>query len=735
MEKKEDKMTEAKLFAAHIDSEGNEQSVKDHLTGTAKRTGEFAAEFGCREMGYHCGLMHDIGKYSAAFQKRIHNPEKYGKVDHSTAGAKETNNPLEGMVIAGHHSGLMDGGNRITSFTGDGTYFGRMKSAIPDYSNWKEDLSEILKCNFRMKLPDYVRNGGFSAAFFMRMLYSCLVDADYLDTERFMDKDKAENRSGYDTFETLIGKFNGYIESWLNPAEPVKPLYQCRTKILKECMEKGELFPKGLYTLTVPTGGGKTTASMGFALRHVGAHNNMKRIIYVIPYTSIIDQTAETFSSVFGRSNVVEHHSGLILDLDENNCDPWQIRNVLATENWDAPVIVTTAVQFFESLFSNKSSKCRKLHNLCNSVIIFDEAQTLPVPYLKPCIAAIAQLVQNYGATAVLCTATQPALGSYFREYMSDLELQEICGNCSKEENAVFERVTINNLGVLTKAQLESKLNEYNQVLCIVNRKATAQELYHCLGGDGWYCLTTLIYPAERKKKIAEIKQRLKDGRPCKVISTSLIEAGVDLDFPVVYREEAGLDSLIQAAGRCNREGKRPKELSEVFSFSLEEESNPSMEQSRGALRETMRKYEKVNSLDAIAFYFQYYRELLGQENLDEKGLVKIWDQKENLFPFATAARLFKMIEDDTRTIYIPADETAGEYLRRIEAGYADRATYRKLQQYGVPLPEYQFQKMMEQGLLKAVTKNVYELNDMRSYDSQTGLQLEVEMGIGIFFD
>ncbi|MCD7762731.1 MAG: CRISPR-associated endonuclease Cas3'' [Lachnospiraceae bacterium] len=313
-------MSEIKKYVAHIDLDGNEQSVKEHLIGTAKKTEEFAAEFGCGEIGYHCGLLHDVGKYSDAFQKRIHNPEKYGKIDHSTAGAKETK-PLEGMVIAGHHSGLMNGGNKITSYAGDKTFFGRMKSVIPDYSDWKKDLSEEINYNYKMLQPDFTRKGGFSAAFFMRMLYSCLVDADYLDTECFMNKEKADNRSGYDTFEILRKKFDEYIGPWLNPTGLIKPLYQCRTKILRECMQKGEELPKGLYTLTVPTGGGKTTASMGFALHQVKAHE-MKRIIYVIPYTSIIDQTAETFSSILGRHNVVEHHSGVLLDSDENNCDP-----------------------------------------------------------------------------------------------------------------------------------------------------------------------------------------------------------------------------------------------------------------------------------------------------------------------------------------------------------------------------------------------------------------------------
>lgn len=726
-------MSETKKFVAHIDSDGNEQSVKEHLIGTAKKARKFASAFGGEEIGYHCGLLHDIGKYSDAFQKRIHNPEKYGKVDHSTAGAKETN-PLEGMVIAGHHSGLMDGGNKISSFSGDGTFFGRMKADIPDYGDWKEDLAGEINYNYKFVQPNFIKKDGFSTAFFMRMLYSCLVDADYLDTEGFMNKEKAENRSGYDTFETLIKKFNEYTEPWLNPGGKVKELYQYRTKILRECMEKGEKLPKGLYTLTVPTGGGKTTASMGFALHQVKTHG-MKRIVYVIPYTSIIDQTADTFSDIFGRSNVVEHHSGVLLDLDESNCDPWQIRNALATENWDAPVIVTTAVQFFESLFANKSSKCRKLHNLCDSVIIFDEAQTLPVPYLKPCVAAIAQLVENYGATAVLCTATQPALESYFNEYAHDLKMQEICRDCFKEKSSVFERVTIRNAGVLTMEQLKIRLNKSNQILCIVNKKASAQKLYDFLDGEGRYCLTTLIYPADRKRKIAEIKQRLIDGKPCKVISTSLIEAGVDLDFPVVYREEAGLDSLIQAAGRCNREGKRPKEQSEVFLFSLERENNPSMEQSRGALRETMRKYEKVNSSEAIAFYFQYYRELLGQENLDEKGIIKIWDQMENFFPFATVAGKFHLIENDTKTIYIPADETAEEYLQMIQFGHASRTIYRKLGQYGISLPKWQFQKFMDLGLVRTITNDVYVLSDMSKYDSQTGLKLDVEMGIGLFFE
>lgn len=386
-------MTNDRALIAHRNEDGEIQPLTSHLVGTARYARDFAAEFGCGDAGEFCGLLHDIGKGSEASQKRMYDPEHHPRVDHSTAGAKEALNISQenlpaAVAIAAHHSGLMDVGSpRVAE---EGTFFGRMKSSIPDYSRWKTDVYPGLRLKEEKVTPAF--SDVFGIGFFTRMLYSCLVDADYLDTEGFMRRNI--QRGGYCTKEELAEKFQSHIAKWTEKAEDLRKVQSegveiseadrlciSRTDILQECMEKGKELPRGLYTLTVPTGGGKTTASMGFALNHI-CSREMKRIIYVIPYTSIIDQNAEVFEDILGNENVVEHHSGVLYDLTEGEDGEIQRRKALATENWDAPVIVTTAVQFFESLFGNRSSVCRKLHNLVNSVIIFDEAQTLPIPYL-----------------------------------------------------------------------------------------------------------------------------------------------------------------------------------------------------------------------------------------------------------------------------------------------------------------------------------------------------------------
>lgn len=737
----DEKMTDQRVLIAHRNEDGELQSLTSHLEGTARYAKEFASEFGCGDAGEFCGLLHDIGKSSENSQKRMYDPEHYPRVDHSTAGAKEAvaiswENLPAAVAIAAHHSGLMNVGS--PKVAEEGTFFGRMKSKIPDYSRWKKEVYPGLGLKEKKVVPAFA--DVFGIGFFTRMLYSCLVDADYLDTEGFMCR--SIQRGGYCTKEELADKFRNHIAEWTENAEKIRKaqsegaeiseadrLCISRTDILQECMEKGKELPRGLYTLTVPTGGGKTTASMGFALNHI-CSQGMKRIIYVIPYTSIIDQNADVFARILGCENVVEHHSGVMYDLTEGEDGEAQRRKALATENWDAPVIVTTAVQFFESLFGNRSSGCRKLHNLANSVIIFDEAQTLPVPYLEPCVAAIAELVKNYRSTAVLCTATQPALGQMFRKYLPQTEMQEICSH-TQDLFAQFERVTLENKGVLPVEELEKQIREQRQVLCVVNTRRTAQKLYRDLQGEGVYCLTTLLCPVTRKRKITEIRERLLAGKECRVIATSLIEAGVDLDFYQVYRQEAGMDSLIQAAGRCNRNGKRTAGESMVYSFRLEGEENRFQAQNVAAMRETWRRYEKVNSPEAIAFYFRYLRSLLGEENLDQKGIMKALAGNGSLLPFRTVAERFKLIENSMRTVYIPLDD-AESLLEQVKEGNADRNTFRRLGQYAVNVYEQHFRALWESGCLEEISSNVFVLWDRNQYNADTGLQMEVETGFGI---
>lgn len=723
--------------AAHINESGEVQSIQNHLQGTAKKASGFADRFECGEFASMCGWLHDIGKYSDEFQRRIRDPEHVKKVDHSTAGAKEAvkiNNFPVAMIVAAHHAGLLDGGRQRTSKPKDGTFWGRILSQIPEYDIWREEI--VIK---DASLPEFCRKGmnpAFTMSFFIRMIYSCLVDADYLDTEEFMNKGKIY-RGKYDSTEQLVDSFSKFISKWFEPQNCVeknqKKIFFCRNQILLSCIENGKKLGKGIYTLTVPTGGGKTTASLGFALHHM-KEKQMDRIIYVIPYTSVIDQNAHVFSKILGKQNVLEHHSGVLYELSEDSvAQEISYQKVLATENWDSPVIVTTAVQFFESLFASKSSKCRKLHNIANSVIIFDEAQTLPVPYLEPCIAAIAQLVDNYQSTAVFCTATQPALEGILQKYVADKPIMELCDD-AKAIYQQFKRTIIKNAGIMSIEELRERLREQEQVLCIVNKRKIAQSLYESLSHEGTYCLTTLLCPVHRKEKFMEIKERLKQGLPCRVVATSLIEAGVDLDFPSVYRQEAGLDSLLQSAGRCNREGRRAAEDSSVVLFQLENESTNFLTQNIAALRETVRRYEDIASLDAISFYFQFYRELVGSENLDQKEIMKAFEKgiDGSMFPFAKVSERFHLIENDTKTIYIPTGE-GQQLIEQLQSEGPTKELFRRLGQYSVNVYPNHYQMLVEAGCLEAIDNTVYILRDMNQYNMDTGLKMDVETGVGIY--
>lgn len=725
------------MKTAHINELGEKQSIKEHLYGTAKRAEQFADVFGCGEAGRLCGLLHDIGKYSGDFQRRIHDPEHVKKVDHSTAGAKVLYNRSKeyislAMAVAGHHSGLMDGGNMKTAEAEDGTFFGRLKKEIPPCGEWEKEIP------FEdVRMPVFWKEGknpAFSMAFFIRMIYSCLVDADYLDTERFMSSGRID-RGNCSSSAELLKRFENYISGWIHRRdfdnERQRQICQKRTEILLDCMKKGEQLGRGLYSLTVPTGGGKTTASLGFALKQMQKYA-MKRVIYVIPYTSVIDQTATVFCDILGEDNVLEHHSGIVYEVREGEGER-NYRKALATENWDRPVVVTTAVQFFESLFAAKSSKCRKLHNIADSVIIFDEAQTLPVSYLEPCVAAISELAAHYKSTVVLCTATQPALGEMFQKYLKHIELREICDGV---ENTYqwFRRCGIRHAGILNMDRLCGELQGNEQVLCIVNRRRTAQEIYGCLKGEGTYCLTTLIYPAARKEKIKEIKKRLKEGLPCRVIATSLIEAGVDLDFPKVYRQEAGLDSVIQAAGRCNREGKRSAEESVVLIFQLEGSSAGFLSQNISALQWMQQQFDNLGDLKAISGYFHFYRELLGEKNLDVRDIMKSFAKGLNgsVFPFRSVAGQFRLIENEATVVYIPLEDGKALTDQLISGGF-DRNTFRWLGQYGINVFPNHLKALQESGCLECLWDGIYILRDLTQYREDIGLLMDVETGDGFF--
>lgn len=668
-----------------------------------------------------CGLAHDIGKYSDEFQLRLRGGKK---VDHATAGAIECfkiKAAFEAVCVIGHHSGLPNVGHKDADTTESQTFFGRKLRAeqggIPDYrKNW----------NGHIALPqDYFRPSGrgFATAFYIRMLYSCLVDADYIDTETFMNGDAG--RGNYEPLSALCDKLTAYISKWNNPTREIDIL---RQKILNSCIEKASA-PRGIFSLTVPTGGGKTVASMAFALNHAVA-NSMKRIIYVIPYTSIIEQNAKVFRDILGQENVVEHHSQVSHELSED-ADELEYRSALATENWDAPVIVTTAVQFFESLYANRSSKCRKLHNIANSVIIFDEAQMIPSNNLRPCVAAIAELVRAYNATAVLCTATQPAIDEMLLEYSKKESVVELCPDVDGMFEK-FRRTSFEKEGRLTTDELVSRLESQQQVLCIVNTRKFAQEVYEALPSEGRFHLSTLMCPVHRKQKLDEIRERLKSGKTCRVVSTSLIEAGVDVDFPRVFREMAGLDSILQAAGRCNREGKRSAESSIVTVFESENKVNKLIAVNRDAAEETVRDWTQPNTTSTIERYFKAYRDFL--RNDDKSGVMTASEKGISGcgLPFEWIAKEFKLIDQNTFTVYISVGE-GKELISRLREGERSRELYRKAGMYSVSIYENHFNALINAGAAEPFGDDAAILTDLSLYSDEKGLATDVSDGSALF--
>ena len=555
------------------------------------------------------------------------------------------------------------------------------------------------------------------------MLYSCLVDADYIDTETFMNGDAG--RGNYEPLSALCDKLTAYISKWNNPTREIDIL---RQKILNSCIEKASA-PRGIFSLTVPTGGGKTVASMAFALNHAVA-NSMKRIIYVIPYTSIIEQNAKVFRDILGQENVVEHHSSVSYELSEN-ADELEYRSALATENWDAPVIVTTAVQFFESLYANRSSKCRKLHNIANSVIIFDEAQMIPSNNLRPCVAAIAELVRAYNATAVLCTATQPAIDEMLLEYSKKESVVELCPDVDGMFEK-FRRTSFEKEGRLTTDELVSRLESQQQVLCIVNTRKFAQEVYEALPSEGRFHLSTLMCPVHRKQKLDEIRERLKSGKTCRVVSTSLIEAGVDVDFPRVFREMAGLDSILQAAGRCNREGKRSAESSIVTVFESENKVNKLIAVNRDAAEETVRDWTQPNTTSTIERYFKAYRDFL--RNDDKSGVMTASEKGISGcgLPFEWIAKEFKLIDQNTFAVYIPIGE-GKELVSRLREGERSRGLYRRAGMYSVSVYQNQFDSLINAGAAEPFGEDAAFLTDCSLYSDEKGLSTDVDGGNALF--
>ncbi len=745
------------LFAHRRDDKESEdwQPLIDHLRKTAEMARDFGADANVADLAYIAGLIHDLGKYSAEFQRRLQGGPR---VDHSTAGATELKKLLEGTPqgvyaqllsypIMGHHTGLPDYGSE-TDLEGS-TICGRLKNNLPDYSAYKGelDLSALAfpqRLAIRpLRLPiipqkppkDYL---GFSFSFLVRMIYSALVDADFQETETYMRGQKP--RGGHEDIPTLSQKMDSHLKRFENPTNEIN---RKRNEILHACIEKGKANQPGFFSLTVPTGGGKTLASMAFALHHAAKHG-LKRIIYVIPFTTIIEQNANVFKGIFGEENVLEHHSNFDWEDRKRSENPDDRTNStlaklkLSAENWDIPIVVTTNVQFFESLFANRSSRCRKLHNIAKSVIIFDEAQMLPREYMRPAMAAIWELVTNYGASAVFCTATQPGLERFLPE---GTEVQELAPN-PQELFDFFERVEVKHLGTLTDEDLLTRLNGHDQALCIVNTRRHASGLFDGLQGDGNFHLSTLMCPAHRRAKLDEIKERLSSGQTCRVVSTTVMEAGVDLDFPVGYRALSGLDSINQAAGRVNREMKHG--VSELFVFEPKSEyikRTPSfLKQTAEVARMVLRDHAAAPiSIPAIqAFFGQLYNLQDPNISFDYKRILECFDDMHGRFSFRKAAHDFQIIEDQTVTVIIPYNEEARRLIEELKFTDYPFSTLRKLQSYTVSIYEGEFNRLSSKGVILTIEDTYQVLNPdclHEYYDPNRGLLVpESGGGDGLLF-
>lgn len=730
-----DEPVPADKAAAHISEDGRIQTVAQHCANVAALAGNFADVFGMRDEAKQAGLMHDIGKTSARFQARISGNAP--KCDHATAGAYElarAGDLAGSMCVAGHHSGLSDFGTKTDD---GGTYQGRMNKAmshnIPPYEAREEEIRS-LGASWQITKND---SRQFGTAFRIRMLYSCLVDADFLDTETFMRSERTRQHI-YSDMEELLRRFRAYAAKWgVSSGDAVSDdtgsreslngqdgLNAVRNGVLENCLRQGKHTSPGFYSLTVPTGGGKTTASLGFALEHA-RRNGQSRVIYVVPYTSIIEQNAEVFRDIVGAGNVLEHHSGY-----EGAADAQEFtREQLASENWDAPLIVTTAVRFFEALYASSPSRCRRLHNIANSVLIFDEAQLIPVEHLSPCAKAINELVEKFRCTALLCTATCPDLGRFFNKPIRELQ-PDPAGLYEK-----LRRVRLRKLdGVFTCGEIAEMMSRHDRILCVVNTRQAAKDVYDALPSEGRYHLSTLMHPTHRRKILEAVRNRLKAGETVRLVSTSLIEAGIDVDFPTVMREVCGLDSVLQAAGRCNREGRSDPESSVVYIFRRDGNIPSLLGRNIGAFNHVTDMTDGgYDTPEAVNKYFDSLYRLTGDENMDRDEAVYAFENAIPCpLPFRTVSECFHFISGETYTVYIRDDDSRG-LIDEARYGRADRETYRKLGQYGVSLMKPQFDRYVQFGYIEIIGETTGMLVRKDLYDNATGLSLGAGGGEGIF--
>lgn len=690
---------------------GQWQLLREHLRNVAEGARVFAAPFAMSTEGELAGLLHDLGKYAERFQARLRNPSIHG-INHWAAGARkacEMKAALLDYTIDGHHTGL-------PAFADLKQTLLKMAdvSSVQSLTGCSELVRELLQRLERdgLSLPEAPARHpetAFAAALRARMVFSCLVDADFLDTERHFKPAASTERTVPDLQpESALSLLLDHLSS--KPADG--PVNRLRRQLLADCLHRAER-PPGLFTLTAPTGSGKTLASLAFALRHIICANDLlsaddprrlRRIIVVIPYVSIIEQTAAVyralFEKAFGPDFLLEHHSAVApretRDDKDRDAEEQRLRRArLAAEDWASPLVVTTSVQFFESLFAWKPSDCRKLHNIARSVVLFDEVQTLPTRLLPSLLSAVRLLTQEpYGSTAIFMTATQPAFASAREALPYGWNPTAI----ESDRNALAETMRRTRIKLPSPHEtipwqaIATALAAQRQALCVVNTTKDARELFGLLPREGRFHLSSRLCPAHRHEKLAEIRRRLDPlvNEPCRLVSTQLIEAGVDVDFPIAFRAMGPLDSIIQTAGRCNREG-RQSEPCPVLVFRPQAGGSPP-----GAYRVAAAKTEEFLArypeapLHSPDFYAAYFAELYRLQGPERAEADKVFELSAK-FDFPAASQACSLIGEETRAVLVKwrRGEELAEKLRHEK--HLTRDECRQAQRYSVNLYQSEF--------------------------------------------
>ena len=696
------------------------QSNEEHTDNVAKLSSDFADEFGMAPWGEVLGKLHDKGKESNAFQKYIRKASGYApdiKVSeehrHAYVGGviarriygKGFDNIFVNQIFS-HHTGLHDS-DELYGEKSD------LKKNIP-----VEIDTNVVKSTLN-KSPFPVDSNSFHH--FARMLFSCLVDADYLDTEAFMDKESSDLRKNKASLKHLMPLLEKYLMNLKTDAKDSE-VNQIRDIVQRQCLKMSEE-PVGFYSLTVPTGGGKTLSSLVWAIKHA-IHNGQRRVIIAIPYTSIIMQTASVLRGIFGDENVLEHHSNFEPD-DKDDALANQIK--LATENWDYPIIVTTNVRLFESMFANKPSACRKLHNIVNSVIILDEVQTLPTGFLQPIVDSLKAYNKLFNVSILLTTASQPVLSGMIEGCNPKVSFDGIekITEIIPEEYALHDKLRRVKLEIDDEGknydEIADMLKKHKRVICIVNTRKDAKELFKRLPKEGITLhLSKMMCSAHISETIEKIKSALNDESNAiiRVVSTQLIEAGVDIDFPVVYRQEAGLDSILQAAGRCNREGRNGICTTFVFSLSKEHKLPLGEIQAANNARKNLNKNLDWFSPEAMSeFFYQKYSQT---HSFDVKKIKEYLYSINDLY-FATAAEKFHLIEDAGQNVIVCWKNSMDLIQQLLDSGPSYNLM-KTLSQYSVSVHKTDFEALQKIGVVKEVLEGLFVVGYREQYDENIGL-------------